>query len=66
MEPKPVYNTPPTNQRAAPARTATVTLSVDVLRVVYALQMARNQGHDEVLVRLRDWRVVGDLDISRG
>lgn len=40
-----------------PTATATITLPLDVLRVLYALQQARNLGHDEVLVRVKTWRV---------
>lgn len=35
----------------------TVTLSTDILRVVYALQAARNSGHHQAVVNLPDWRV---------
>ncbi len=40
-----------------PEATATVTLPVDILHVVNALQLARNQGRDEVLVMVKTWRV---------
>lgn len=59
MEPKPTYTTPPTAKRAA-ARTASVILPLDVIHVVEELLRARNRGHDEVLVRLKTWRVEVD------
>jgi len=41
---------------------ATVTLPVDILHMVYLMQMARNQGHDMLLISAQEWRVVTDLN----
>jgi len=39
-------------------RCATVTMPVEMLRALYRMQMLRNDGRAEVLVRLSDWRIV--------
>lgn len=41
---------------------ATVTLPVDILRMVHVMQMARNSGRDTLLVSVQDWRIVTDLN----
>ena len=63
LEPKPVYNAPHVTQTrsinaSVKPRTASVILPLDVIHVVEQLLRARNRGHDEVLVRVRDWCVV--------
>ena len=48
------------NGRPIERRCATVTMPVSILRAIYQMQMLRNDGQAEVLVRLSDWRVVVD------
>ena len=39
-------------------RCATVTMPVTILQAIYQMQMLRNDGRAEVLVRLSDWKIV--------
>ena len=46
------------NGKPLEPRSATVSISVDVLQALYQMQYLRNRGEVSVLVRLSDWTVV--------
>ena len=61
-EPKPEYAI---NGQPIERRCATVTMPVEVLRAIYQMQMLRNDGRAEVLVRLSDWHIVEQLPLDK-
>ncbi len=52
------------NGKPVEQRCATVTMPVEVLRAIYQMQMLRNDGRSEVLVRLSDWKVVEQVPLD--
>jgi hypothetical protein len=47
-------------------RCATVVMPVHILRTIYQMQLLRNNGRAEVLVRLNDWKIVDEEDTVHG
>jgi hypothetical protein len=54
------------NGRPLERRCATVTMPVPILRAIYQMQMLRNDGQAEVLVRLSDWKIIDEDDTVHG
>ena len=63
MEPKPSaqYNTRRQIDPLADRRSVMVVMPVDELQMLYRLRELRNTGQGEALIRLRDWKIDGDL-----
>jgi len=61
MEPQPDYTL---NGQPLERRCSTVTMPVHILRAIYQMQMLRNDGRAEVLVRLSDWQIVGESEVE--
>jgi hypothetical protein len=54
------------NGKPLERRCATVVMPVHILRAIYQMQLLRNDGRAEVLVRLSDWQIVDKDDTVHG